>query len=412
MLRRIHSSHVDKARLLQIVRIQSIKMQGEDLTSDVVANLAVALRQDGVKLWSSRCYREAEIHLGAYHVQERSYNKEELIDQGDELPAPTDIEEEGEPPEDVSSVIDTNMCSEGEEEHLMKSEVAMVLRNETAKMCQYRGLVTVENNYHEYLTLTHPAGEQDDSVEVHEDDRPSASCEQLDSSHKQEDIVSDSEESFHSLEEFIPGELSEQQLPVMMESDSECYDDAERTLLESTAVQTTAVTVCDGTCQTIDSTSHSVSVQTEAIHLLDASVNTVAMATSTISTNTTVITTDNAATNTVTMVAVDNATNTNTVELVDTATNTVTKTTVDAIIQTEKLLMSRSQTEYESLIDKYKKYIEALKTEVTQEKSQRLVAEQMVTIVQSEVESLRQRNIDLTSQQIKLENELSEIKVC
>lgn len=402
MLRRIHSSHVDKARLLQIVRIQSIKMQGEDLTSDVVANLAVALRQDGVKLWSSRCYREAEIHLGAYHVQE------------DELPAPTDdIEEEGEPPEDVSSIIiDTNMCSEGEEEHLMKSEVAMVLRNETAKMCQYRGLVTVENNYHEYLTLTHPAGEQDDSVEIREDDRPSASCEQLDSSHKQEDIVSDSEESFHSLEEFIPGELSEQQLPVMMESDSECYDDAERTLLESTAVQTTAVTVCDGTCQTIDSTSRSVSVQTEAIHLLDASVNTVAMATSTISTNTTVITTDNAATNTVTMVAVDNATNTNTVELVDTATNTVTKTTVDAIIQTEKLLMSRSQTEYESLIDKYKKYIEALKTEVTQEKSQRLVAEQMVTIVQSEVESLRQRNIDLTSQQIKLENELSETKVC
>ena len=387
-------------------------MQGEDLTSDAVVNLAVALRQDGVKLWYNRCYREAEIHLGAYHVQERSCNKEELIDQGDELLAPTDIEEEGKPPEDVSSsIIDTS--SEGEEEHVMKTE-AMMLRDETAKMWQYRGLVAVENNYHEYLTLTHSTGEGDDGVEVHEDDRPSASCDkQLDTSHKHEDIVSDSEESFHSLEEFIPNELSEQQQSlIMMDSDSECYDDAERTLLESTAVQTTAVTVCDGSCQTNDDTGHSICVQTEAVHLLDASVNTVAIATSTISTNTVVITTDNVTTNTITMVTVDNATNTDTMELVDTATNTVTKTTVDAIIQTEKLLMSRSQTEYESLIEKYKKYIEALKTEVTQEKSQRLVAEQMVTIVQSEVESLRQRNVDLTSQQIKLENELSETKVC
>ena len=385
-------------------------MQEEDLKSGVVANLAVALRQDGVKLWFNRRYREAEIHLGTYHVQERSCNKEELMDQGDELLVPSDIEEEGEPPEDVSSV-DTNMCTEGE--HVMKTEVATVLRDETAKMWQYRGLVTVENNYHEYLTSTYSAGERDDIVEVHEDDQSSTSHDkQLDSSHKQEDIASDSEESFHSLEEFIPDELNEQQSPIMMESDGECYDDAERTLLESTAVQTIAVTMCDGTCQTIDDTTDSVCVQTEAIHLLDASVNTVAMTTSTISTNTIIVTTDNVATNTITMDTVDNATNTNTMELVDTATNTITKTTVDAIIQTEKILMSRSQTEYESLIDKYKKYIEALKTEVTQEKSQRLVAEQMVTIIQSEVESLRQRNIDLTSQQIKLENELSETKVC
>ena len=392
-------------------------MQEEDLTSDIVINLAVALRQDGVKLWSNRCYREAEIHLGAYHVQERSCNKEELIGEEDELRAPSDVQEELKPPEDfTSNMVDTNMCSEGEDEHVMKTvtkEEATMLRDETAKIWHYRGLVAVENNYHEYLMLTQSAGAHDDNVEILEDDWPSASCDkQLDSSHKQEDIVSDSEESFHSLEEFIPDELSEQQLLIMMESGSECYDDAERTLFESTAVQTTAVEVCDGSCQTIDSTSHSVYVQTESTHLLDASVNTVAMTTSTISTNTIVVTTDNAATNTVTMVTVDNATNTDAMELVDMATNTLSKTTVDAIIQTEKLLMSRSQTEYESLIDKYKKYIEALKTEVTQEKSQRLVAEQMVTIVQSEVESLRQRNIDLTSQQIKLENELSETKVC
>ena len=390
----------------------------EDSTSDAVVNLAVALRQDGVKLWSNRCYRVAEVHLGAYHVQERSSNKEELIDQEDELRTPSDVQEKVEPPEDDEPAKDdvTGNIADANTDHVRISvtkEEATVLRDETAKMWQYRELVTVENNYHECLTLTQSAGERDDNVEMLEDDSngPSSCDKQLDSSHGQEDIASDSEESFHSLEEFIPDELNEQLLPIM-ESGSECYDDAERSLFESTAVQTTVVEICDNSCQTIDTTSHSVCVQTDGTRLLDASVNTVTMTTSDISTNTIIITTDNAATNTVTMITVDNATNTDAMELVDMATNTLSKTTVDAIVQTEKLLMSRSQAEYESLIDKYKKYIEALKTEVTQEKSQRLVAEQMVTIVQSEVEGLRQRNIDLTSQQIKLENELSETKVC
>lgn len=411
-------------------------MQEEDSTSGAI-NLAVAMRQDGIKLWSYRCHREAEIQLASCHVQDRSSSKEELIRvassdttaerQEDELQRPPDIHEEAEAtvlpevdvPEDVATGINignTSSYSEADEEHVrvhtVTKEEATLLQDETTKMWQYRGLVTVESQYHEQLATTH-----NELVETSHDDnqhsqRSDKGLEEMDDPQKQQDeVTSDSEESFHSLEEFIPDELNELSL-VVAETESESYDDAEKTLLESIAVQTVTPEVQDTESQTIDTTSDSVCVQTDnSTNLLDASVNTVTVTTNNTSTNTITIVTDNAATNTVTMVTIDDATNTEVVELVDMETNTALKTTTDAIIQTEKLLMSRSQSEYESLIDKYKKYIEALKTEVTQEKSQRLVAEQMVTIVQSEVEKLRQRNIDLTSQQIKLENELSETKV-
>ena len=405
-------------------------MQEEDSTSDAVINLAVAMRQDGIKLWSYRCHREAEIQLASYHVQDRSSSKEELIkgassdstveDQEDELNRSPDIHEEVEatvlPEVDVatgnidnaSSYSDTNEEHTGM--HTVTKEEAALLQDETAKMWQYRGLVTVEGHYHEHIASTH------EFEMSHNDNQHSQRSDEglleIDGSQKQEDeVISDSEESFHSLEEFVPDDLNELSL-VLAETDSESYDDAEKTLLESTAVQTIAPEIQDTAAQTIHTTTDSVCVQTDnSTNLLDASVNTVTMTTTNSFTNTITITTDNAATNTITIVTTDGATNTEVVELVDMETNTTLKTTTDAIVQTEKLLMSRSQSEYETLIDKYKKYIEALKTEVTQEKSQRLVAEQMVTIVQSEVESLRQRNIDLTSNQIKVENELSETKV-
>ena len=372
-------------------------MQEEDLRSDVT-NLAVVLREDGIKLWTYRCHREAEVHLGTYHVQERSSDKEELIGEKDKLRVPTRAQEETE-------ALEVDIEEDEEHVRTFAKEEATALRNETTKMWHYRSLLAIENDYHE---LTQPTGGCDDNMETLDDN--SRFDKELNGSHKQEDVTSDSEESFHSLEEFIPdGELNKQ-FPVI-ESGSEGYDDAERLLYESVAVQTIAPTVQHVECQTIDIMSGSVSIQTDCARLLDASVNTVTMATSTASTNTVIITTNEVNTNTVTMVTQHNATNTDVKEFVDTETNTTSKTMVDAIIQTEKLLMSRSQSDYESLIDKYKKYNEALRTEMTQEKSQRLVAEQMVTIVQSEVESLRQRNIDLTSQQIKLENELSETKV-
>ena len=385
-------------------------MQEEDFRSDAT-NLAVVIREDGIKLWTYRCHREAEAHLGTYHVQERSSDKEELVGEKDDPQAPIDSQEAPEV-NVTSNSVDADFCGEGEnKEHVITfaKEEATALRNETTKMWYYRSLLAVENDYHE---LKQPTGGCDDNVETLNDNQMALSFDkESSSSHKQEDVTSDSEESFHSLEEFIPNSELSEQFP-MMDSGSECYDDAEGLLFKSTAVQTIAPVVQHLECQTIDSMSNSVSAQTDCVHLLDASVNTVTMATSTVSTNTVIITTNDANTNTVTMVTQDNATNTDVKELVDMETNTTSKAKVDAIIQTEKLLMSRSQSDYESLIDKYKKYNEALRTEMTQEKSQRLVAEQMVTIVQSEVESLRQRNIDLTSQQIKLENELSETKVC
>lgn len=398
-------------------------MQEEDSTSDFAVNLAVALRQDGNRLWSYRCHREAEMQLAAYHVQDQPSNEEELITEGllsiessmnnvltghqeDEIKEsrrPTDINEEiGASVADVA-IGNTDLYSEEEDVRTMKTvskEETMILREETMKMWQFRTLVKMENCYHEQLTLIRSTAEHHEVSEDEQSPTTKWSYKEFEGSF--EDVVtSDSEQSFHSLEEFIPNEL--------IDSGSD-YDDAKRTLCESIGVQTTATVVYDAASQTIDTSSHSVCVQTEGAHLLDASTNTVTMTTNDVSTNT-IITTDDAATNTVTMVTVDSVTNTVAMELVDVATNTTPKTTNDAIIQTDKLLVSRSQSEYESLIDKYKKYIEALKTEVTQEKSQRLVAEQMVTIVQSEVENLRQRNIDLTSQQIKLENELSETKV-
>ena len=404
-------------------------MQEEDSTSDAVINLAVAMRQDGIKLWSYRCHREAEIQLASYHVQDRSSSKEELIkgassdstveDQEDELNRPPDIHEEVEatvlPEVDVvnGNIDNTSSYSDTNEEHTrmhtVTKEEAALLQDETAKMWQYRGLVTVEGHYHEHIASTHEF-ETSHNDNQHSQ-RSDEGLSEIDNSQKQEDeVISDSEESFHSLEEFIPDDLNELSL-VLTETESESYDDAEKTLLESTAVQTIAPEIQDTAAQTIDTTTDSVCVQTDnSTNLLDASVNTVTVTTTNSFTNTITIT-DNAATNTITIVTTDGATNTEVVELVDMETNTTLKTTTDAIVQTEKLLMSRSQSEYETLIDKYKKYIEALKTEVTQEKSQRLVAEQMVTIVQSEVESLRQRNIDLTSKQIKVENELSETKV-
>lgn len=401
-------------------------MQGNDPRSDAAVNLAFAMRQDGIKLWSYRCHREAEGYLAAYHVQERYgfSSKEELIrdagsdtlmvHQEDELRRPCEVEATMLTELDVatSNTDNTSLYSDGDEEehvstiNMVTKEEATLLRDETAKMWQQRSLVTVEHHYQQQL---HSTTERHENFETSEDDNKHSSrtdkgLEETDGCHKQEEeVISDSEESFHSLEEFVPDELNELSV-VIMESGSECYDDAE-TMLESTAVQTTAVEVYDTASQTTHTINHSVCVQT------DTSDAPVAMTTSDVSTNTITITTDNATTNTITMVTVDNATNTNVVELVNMETNTVPKMTNDAIIQTEKLLVSRSQSEYESLIDKYKKYIEALKTEVTQEKSQRLVAEQMATIVQSEVDNLRQRNIDLTSQKIQLENELSETKV-
>ena len=424
-----------REKLLQIVRIRSFTMQEEDSTSGAI-NLAAAMRQDGIKLWSYRCHREAEIQLASYHVQDRSSNKEELIRgassdiiverQEDELHRPPDIHKEAEvtvlPEVDVAEDVATSInidnsgsYSEADEEHVrintVTKEEATLLQNETAKMWQYKGLVTVESHYQEQLTTTHELIETSHNDNQHSQISDKG-LEVTDYSQKQQDeVISDSEESFHSLEEFVPDELNKLSL-VEAETESESYDDAEKMLLESIAVQTVTPEVQDTASQTIDAISDSVCVQTDnSTNLLDASVNTVTVTTSNTCTNTIIIATDNAATNTVTMVTIDDATNTEVVELVDMETNTTLKTTTDAIIQTEKLLMSRSQSEYESLIDKYKKYIEALKTEVTQEKSQRLVAEQMVTIVQSEVEGLRQRNIDLTSQQIKLENDLSGTKV-
>ena len=394
-------------------------MQKQDPISDVSVNLAVALRQDGNRLWLCRSHREAEMQLAVHHVHDRSSNEEELITDGllsvesSTNDAFTEQQEDEikEAPEFTEADVaigdtgDTNLYSEGNEEERVRTmktvskEEAMMLRDETTKMWQFRTLVTMENCYHEHLTLIHSNIENHN---VSEDEQsPSTKYSYEDSCYKQDDVVAnDSEESFHSIEEFIPTEPND--LVDVTDSGSDYYDDAERTLCESIGIQTTATEVCDAASQTVDMLGHSVCVQTEGLHLSDASTNTITMTTNDISTNTIITTTDNAATNTVTMVTVNSATNTVAMELVDVATNTLPKTTTDAIIQTEN----------ESLIDKYKKYIEALKTEVTQEKSQRLVAEQMVTIVQSEVENLRQRNIDLTSQQIQLENELSETKVC
>lgn len=415
----------------------------ENSTLDDAVNLAVAMREDGVRLWSYRYCREAEVHLAAYHVQNGScsyevelirrdgtlsksntdYTNDKLtVQQEEESCDGSDTHEEVEVPlltEDDVTTGSLDVYSVEDGEHIgavrtVTKEEAMVLQDETRKMWQLKSLVTVEGHYQEQLTLMLSSTDDHHDIDAEVDTKqqsPTVQCsheglEHTDSLNKQEDVMSDSEESYHSLEEFMPDELL-----AAVESGSDCYDDAEGTLFKSTSVQVIAPEVNDASSQTTSITSHSIDVQTDDAHLLDASVNTVTMTTSDASTNTTITKTDNATTNTVTMVTVDNATNTVTMEMTDVETNTVPKITNDAIIQTEKLLVSRSQSEYESLIDKYKKYIEALKAEVTQEKSQRLVAEQMVSIVQSEVESLRQRNIDLTSRQIKLENELSETKV-
>lgn len=413
-------------------------MQGEEEygTSDVAVNLAVTMRQEAIKLWSSRCHREAEVLWATHHVQQRSSSKVELVTREtssrimiyheDEMRKPLDITEDVEAPvlTDATSNIDS-LCSEGDDEIWTTSTVSKeeireevtLLQNETKRMWQFRDTVIAESHYHEQQQALmyskddyhHKTFEVEDHINQ-PSIRSDKGVEDMDASHKQDVVTSDSEESFHSLEDLAVDE----QYEAVTDSGSECYDDAEKALIESTGVQTTGPEVCDFASQTVDIiiSCSTACVQTDAPHLLvDASVNTVTMTTSNVSTNTTIVTADNAATNTVTMVTVDNSTYTDAVVLVDMETNTIPKTTNDAIIQTEKLLVSRSQSEYESLIDKYKKYIEALKSEVTQEKSQRLVAEQMVTIVQSDVENLRQRNIDLTSQQIKLENELSETKV-
>ena len=51
-------------------------------------------------------------------------------------------------------------------------------------------------------------------------------------------------------------------------------------------------------------------------------------------------------------------------------------------------------------------------SQMNEEKSQRMVAEQLVKIVQSDLSSLRQKSVSETTTRLRLENELGDVKVC
>ena len=384
-------------------------MLQESTSQDLGVEVARALREDANRLWSRRCHAELEtsyilqtVSEPVSHVQILPGDKVELLDH---------TTREDDVIEDTiakQSPITSHIATEALVPSLGGStggiEAATMLRNEATKLWQYKETSNMEASYHIHLATTYSTTEHAHSLASEN------SSHELMENLVHNDVVSSSDDSFHSLE-FSPMEFTEQFM----------FDEVDGRY--STAIQTDISQLTDGAVQT---------EQLNTVCLQDAETNTVAMATSDTSTNTVTIETDDAVTNTVVMtkdattntivMTEDAMTNTIAIPTIDfaisavttmenAATNTINKGTTDAIVQTDKQLFSRSQTEYETVINKYKSYVEAVKAEVTQEKSQRLVAEQMATIVQSELVELRQRNVNLTSQQIRLENELSELKV-
>jgi len=380
-------------------------MQQENTSLDLGVYLARACREDASRLWSRRQYAELEssfvlravntpVSSPVSHVQVSSDESAELKGATSQVEKVIEAEQA---PTTTHVAAEVLVPSLGPTEGI---EAATLLRNEATKLWKYKEISNMEASYHIHLATTGSTSEH----EAEHDHTPSSenSLHELLENVVHEDGDSDSDnDSFHSLEEFVAMGSTEQ---LMFDELGGRYS--------STAVQTDTSQFSDGEIQT---------EPLDAVCLQDAETNTAVMTTSDIFTNTITIETDDAVTstdvmtedattNTVAMITTDVAVNAITA-MEDVTTNTVTKETVDAIVQTDKQLFSRSQTEYETVINKYKNYVEAVKAEVTQEKSQRLVAEQMVTIVQSELVELRQRNVDLTSQQIRLENELSELKV-
>jgi len=361
--------------------------------------VARALREDASRLWSRRCHAKLEtsnilqtVSEPVSHVQILPGDKVELLDRT--------TREDGMIEDTIAKQSPT--ISHVATEALVPSlggstegiEVATMLRNEATKLWQYKETSNVEASYHIHLATTYSTTERAHLLTSEN------SSHELMENLVHSDVASSSDDSFHSLE-FSPMEFTEQFM----------FDEVDGRY-SSTAMQTDISQLTDGAVQT---------EQLDTVCLQDAETNTIVLAISDTSTNTVTIETDDAGTNTVVMTK-DAMTNTIATPTIDfavnavtmmenAATNTIAKDTTDAIVQTDKQLFSRSQTEYEIVINKYKSYVEAVKAEVTQEKSQRLVAEQMATIVQSELAELRQRNVDLTSQQIRLENELSELKV-
>ena len=374
-------------------------MLQEDASQDLEVDLACALRKDASRLWSRRCHAELETSYILRAVSEPVSHVQVLPDDKVELLGPTAREDDVlEDTIAYQSPTTNHVATEILASSLGGStegiEAATLLRNEATKLWQYKETSNMEAGYHIHLATTCSTTQHDHSL------RENSSDELLENL-VHGDVTSSSDDSFHSFEEFSPMEFTEQLV----------FDEVDNRY-SSTAVQTDTSEFTDDAVQT---------EQLDAVCLQDAETNTVVMTTSDTSTNTVTIETDDAVTNTVVMMedAMTNTVATATtdfavnavVTMENVATNTIIKDIADAIVQTDKQLFSRSQTEYETVINKYKIYVEAVKAEVTQEKSQRLVAEQMATIIQSELGELRQRNVNLTSQQIRLENELSELKV-
>jgi len=378
-------------------------MLQEDTSQDLGVGVARALREDASRLWSRRCHAELETSYILQTVNEPVSHVQ--IVPGDEVELLGHTTREDNAIKDIIAKQSSDVATEVVVSSLGGStedtETATLLRNEATKLWQYKEASHMEASYYIHLATMCSTTEHDHSLTSE------------DGLHEllEKDIANSSDDSFHSLEEFS------------VESTEQFMFDEVDSRYSSTAMQTDISQLTDGTVQT---------EQPDIVCLQDAETNTVVMATSNTSTNTVTIEMDDAVTNTVVMtedattytavVTEDAMTNTvatltidiavNAVTMMENvATNTIVKDTTDAIVQTDKQLFSRSQTEYETVINKYKSYVEAVKAEVMQEKSQRLVAEQMATIVQSELAELRQRNVDITSQQIRLENELSELKV-
>ena len=111
------------------------------------------------------------------------------------------------------------------------------------------------------------------------------------------------------------------------------------------------------------------------------------------------------------------ATNTPTRDLHSAATNTeppppplhLQDSGVNTVLSYHKLMKSAQATE------KYKKLQaehRATVKELRQEKSQRMTSEQLVKIIQTDLSSVQQRNITETTTRLRLESELTDVKVC
>ena len=84
-------------------------------------------------------------------------------------------------------------------------------------------------------------------------------------------------------------------------------------------------------------------------------------------------------------------------------TSTMTSLDINELIQLANIGRQRKERE-----DNF----QSIMAELNQERSQRLVNDQLVKILENDLTSLQQRNVKEVSERLKLENEISDLKVC